>query len=361
MGANSKIEWTDHTFNPWVGCTKVHEGCAHCYAERNTYVRFQGVKWGDQGERKVMSDDYWKNPLEWDRQARNAGRRARVFCASLSDVFEDRPELRLPRARLLHTILNTPSLDWLCLTKRPEKGVEFLRQWADLHGESDQPQLARGPQAVRAVHPSGRGQLWADYVESLGPPPQGAAYPTFDWMEGWRWMGPRIDNLWLGTSVSLQPHADNQVPPLLKARELCAGLFLSIEPMLGRIDVSPWLGEGGIDWVIAGGESGPKARPCHPDWIGHLRNDCVRADVPFFFKQWGEWAPSFDWQNQFKDVPDSTPVTHLAFDGHRGQSIAQMEGHPNHGLMVRIGKKLAGATYAGREWRQTPFQVEANA
>lgn len=305
MGENSKIEWTDHTFNSWIGCTKVHQGCANCYAEEMMDHRYHKAKWGDKGTRVVTSDSKWREPLKWNAHAANAGVRKRVFCASLADVFEDRDELKEPRVRLFDMIDQTPNLDWLVLTKRPEN---IATMWDRTH----------------------------------------------------------CPNLWLGTSISLQAHADKQLPYLVAAKRagICAGLFISAEPLLGELRLQHsfdgkltrnWLGEGGIGWVIAGGESGRHARPCHPDWIGLLRNQCVSAGIPFFFKQWGEWAPSFNWKEQFKDAPASTPVTHLAFDGHRGQSIAEMEGHPNHGLMVRIGKKAAGATYAGREWRETPF------
>src|SRR5262245_49606753 len=118
---NSKIQWTDHTFNVWRGCEKVSPGCAHCYAEtmsrRNPAVLGE---WGKHGTRVIASEAMWREPLKWDRQARAAGVRKRVFCASLADVFEDRPELVAPRERLFRLIEDTPNLDWQLLTKRPE-------------------------------------------------------------------------------------------------------------------------------------------------------------------------------------------------------------------------------------------------
>jgi len=120
MGANSKIEWTHHTFNPWIGCTKVSPGCAHCYAEAEAKRRGWAV-WGDQGTRHVTSDAYWRQPLTWAREAERAGEHRRVFCASLADVLEDRPELEEPRKRLWSLIRLTANwLDWLLLTKRVE-------------------------------------------------------------------------------------------------------------------------------------------------------------------------------------------------------------------------------------------------
>ena len=121
MGEKTGIGWTDHTFNPWRGCTKVSAGCANCYAEkwskRNPAVL--GI-WGDEGTRVIASEKYWRDPIKWDDAARASGVRRRVFCASLADVFEDRPELVAPRERLLDLIAATPCLDWQLLTKRPE-------------------------------------------------------------------------------------------------------------------------------------------------------------------------------------------------------------------------------------------------
>ena len=251
MGKQTKIEWTHHTFSPWRGCTKVSPGCAHCYAEtmskRNPAVL--GV-WGDRGTRVIAAESYWRQPLKWNAAAAKAGERRRVFAASLADVFEDRPELCSPRQRLFHLIGQTPNLDWLLLTKRPENV---------------------GPLGVRQ-------QLW---------------YPQ----DGL----PR--NVWLGTSVEDQACADERIPHLL--RTPAAVRFLSVEPLLGPVDLNPaWLscdnaetvcpacGEiacdcGSIDWVIIGGESGPQARPCRVSWIRSLVEQCQIASVPVFVKQLG--------------------------------------------------------------------------
>jgi len=119
MGENSKIEWTTHTFNPWWGCTKVSEACKNCYAE--TWAKRVGQKvWGPKAERRTMSENHWKQPLKWNRDTENTTERPRVLCASMADVFEDRPELAAPRARLFELIEATPNLDWLLLTKRPQ-------------------------------------------------------------------------------------------------------------------------------------------------------------------------------------------------------------------------------------------------
>lgn len=281
MGQDTKIEWCSHTFNPWRGCTKISPGCAHCYAEalskRNPKVL--GI-WGDNGTRVVASESAWKEPLKWDRQARQAGERHRVFCASLADVFENREELVNPRIRLFHLMHMTPSLDWLLLTKRPE----FAREW--LEGSA---------------------------IQGLWP----------------------CDNVWLGTSVENQDQADKRIPILLQTPAKVR--FLSVEPLLGPVDLdfpqnncdqpSPesecpdcggdvacegegwrcvehsgmhigcgWKSDGwndepdarpSIDWVIIGGESGPHARPCDLAWIRSIVRQCRAAGVPVFVKQMG--------------------------------------------------------------------------
>jgi protein gp37/5-methylcytosine-specific restriction endonuclease McrA len=237
MAENSKIEWTHHTFNPWRGCTKVSPGCANCYAEtmsgRNPATL--GV-WGPRGTRVVAAESYWRQPLKWDRDAKAAGERRRVFCASLADVFEgletmpreEWPKVAEARARLMCEVIPaTPNLDWLLLTKRPANAV--------LDG-------------FRPLH----------------------------------WAGRWPDNVWLGVSVEDQQRADERIPELLKVP--AAVRFLSVEPLLGAVDLRPWLSRrfaiwtdcddqthaarepGGLHWVIVGGESGPGARPCRVEW-----------------------------------------------------------------------------------------------
>lgn len=263
MGDVTKIQWTDHTFNPWIGCTKVAPGCTNCYAEADMDQRRGRVKWGVNGTRSVTSTAYWRKPLKWEREAKAAGVRRRVFCASLADVFEDREELELWRANLFDVIDETPNLDWLLLTKRPEN---IQRMW---------PQIPRNKEPL--------------YVGNIDQPP-------------WR------HNVWLGTSISDQATADKGIPELLKCRDLAPVLFLSAEPLLGPIDLTGQLvssdgfvsaladgpihvsdGGRGIDWVIVGGESGPNARPCHMEWIRSLVDQCRAIGHPCFVKQLGAW------------------------------------------------------------------------
>ena len=201
MAENSKIEWTDHTFNPWIGCAKVHAGCTHCYAETLMDHRYGKAKWGVNGTRNRTSDANWRKPLQWNRAAEKEGRPALVFCASLADVFEDREDLVEHRRDLFALIDKTPNLIWLMLTKRPEN---VRRLWPEMHTE-------------RPIFPG-------------MPGPMGQPMPCVVTMA-------KRSNVWLGTSPCNQETADSAIPELLKVRDLCGGLFLSCEPLLGSINL----------------------------------------------------------------------------------------------------------------------------
>lgn len=257
---NSHIEWTDHTFNPWEGCTKVSPGCVHCYAEtRNS--RFGGgiaPNWGHGAPRRRTSADNWKQPLKWDREAAMRSApivhfpRPRVFCASLADWLDDEVPVEW-LSDLLYLVAKCSHLDWLLLTKRPQNWMSRMR-------------------AVAAI-----GDVGAQVAKA--------------WLNG-----HSLPNLWIGTTVEDQQRADERIPALLAIPARVR--FLSCEPLLSKVRM--WLAKGirEIDWVICGGESGHGARPMHPDWARSLRDQCAAAGVAFFFKQWGEWAPrmsSLDW------------------------------------------------------------------
>jgi protein gp37 len=302
VAENSAIEWTDHTFNPWEGCQKVGPGCDHCYAETRN-ARFGGgtaPNWGPGAPRRRTSSSNWRKPIAWQADAARFfaehGRRQRVFCASLADVFDNSVE-DMWRAELANLISDTPDLDWLLLTKRIGNASEML-------------QIA------------------------------------FD--------GDTPANVWLGATIVNQTEADRDIPKLLATP--AAVRFLSMEPLLGPVSLeeawhgedalsgecwgdcgwcakgypplhncasnlqseAAWLkGRSGLDWVIVGGESGHNARPMHPDWARSLRDQCAAAGVPMLFKQWGEWAPS-----------------------------AANMGHGD-GLMAKVGKKVAGRLLDG--------------
>jgi protein gp37 len=237
MGENSAIQWTDHTFNPWIGCQRVSPGCVNCYAEhRNTFVRIQrkagNELWGPKGARQVTSDANWKKPLTWNRAAEKAGRRFRVFCASLADVFEDRRDLDAPRARLFELIESTPHLDWQLLTKRIDRVMEMVPE------------------------------SWCD------------GFPS---------------NVWMGTSVEDQRRANERIPELknIPARVR----FLSAEPLIESI-ATPLAMHGleRIHWVIVGGESGDGARPFNVEWARQIIRLCSAAGAACFIKQLGAVA-----------------------------------------------------------------------
>lgn len=264
MGKNSSIEWTHHTFNPWWGCTKVSPACQNCYAESIARRYGHGV-WGAKAPRRFFGEDHWKEPLRWNAKAQSEGRRKRVFCASMADVFEAREELEEPRRQLWELIGATASLDWLLLTKRPE--------------------------SVAAMVP---------------------------------WLGFWPDNVWIGTTVENQEWADRRLPFL--ARLPAARRFLSCEPLLGSLDLSNWLHPATaalypINWVIVGGESGPQSRAMSPVWVTDLRNACIGAEVPFLFKQWGCWAPA-DAFSGGRERAVVDPVTKRTFPMRRLSKIA---------------------------------------
>ncbi len=279
MAEQTGIEWCHHTFNPWMGCTKVSAGCKHCYAEREN-MRYGKHRWGPGAQRQVTSDTYWQQPLKWDRKAAADGVRRRVFCGSWCDVFEDRPDLVAPRARLFELIEQTLHLDWLLLTKRPEN-ISVPDDW---------------------------------YTDFPG-------------------------NVWMGTSVEDQQTADERIPALLRAPANVR--FLSCEPLLGAVSLPDTSQIHQIDWVIAGGESGPNARPMHPDHAYSLLDQCQAAGIPFFFKQWGEWVPR-------RELPEGAQVTASVVIADEADVFA-----PGYELL-RAGKRAAGRQLRQRTWDEVP-------
>lgn len=331
MGADSKIEWCRHTFNPWRGCDKVSAGCDHCYAEtmskRNPAAL--GV-WGRDGARAIAAEAYWQNPVKWNAAAAAAGERHRVFCASLADVFEapdtmppaSRPLVEAARLRLFRLIRDTPHLDWLLLTKRPAFAGEWLGRLA--------------------WYADGERGGFSPYLTDPG---RGA------------WYERPLPNVWLGTSVENQAAADARVPALLRVP--AAVRFLSCEPLLGPVDLSRWLPawvpqdeelykvRRGLHWVIVGGESGPNARPIHSRWAEDLLEQCRPAGVAYFFKQWGEWVPMAAYD----------PELHGEMERHQHRMLwSTFQGDPNNLPMsvFKVGKKIAGRLLDDQEWSEVP-------
>lgn len=307
MGENSNIEWTDHTFNPWIGCAHVSPGCENCYAENNTYfVNIQRSKgkelWGVNAPRHIASEQMWRKPFAWNAAAAEVDERHRVFCASLADVFEDRPDLRVPRARLLGTIALTPHLDWLLLTKRPEGVMRLVEAVArDLHSD---PNRSRTQERRR----------------------DDAAYNLAD-----RWVdGKAPANVWIGATgedcrrVLDRAEALDKIPARVKfmsAEPLLEDIAPALETVLGieweepsEIDEAIAIMEGKdppfgswvrrfpsqLDWIIFGGESGVNARPCDIEWIRRGVDVCRGAHATPFVKQLGSKVHStaVSWPNK---------------------------------------------------------------
>lgn len=241
MGEETAISWTDHTFNPWWGCQRVSEACRNCYAE-SLDARFVGPNsaigkvshWGPNAPRRFFADKHWNEPRKWNRDAAREGVRRRVFCASMADVFELRDDLIPHRVRLWALIRETPNLDWLLLTKRPENLAGML-PWTN------------------------------------------AEYP--------------YQNVWLGTTAEDNARAEERI---LMLRTINAAVrFVSCEPILEHITADTWdlvLGGhrslGMVHWLIVGDESGRNARPAKTAWIRTARDAAQRHSVAFHFKQW---------------------------------------------------------------------------
>lgn len=227
MGEITKIEWCDHTFNPWIGCTKVSPACDHCYAE-SLAKRYGWAKWGAGEPRKRTAPANWHKPLKWDREAAEAGRRARVFGPSLADPFDSEVSDQW-RIDYMDLIRATPNLDWLLLTKRPQVAWKFFH-----------------------------------------------------------YHGPVPDNVWLGATVENQDMAIVRIPPLIDIKAKVH--FLSCEPLVGPLTLKPeWMH--GLDWIICGGETGHGSRMMPEDRARDLRDQCKIAGVYFFMKQMTNKAP----------------------------------------------------------------------
>jgi protein gp37 len=344
MAENSKIEWTNHTWNPWRGCSHAtlpdgtpHPGCIHCYAEamsrRNPKVL---GKWGTESEggtRVLSAPQTFDAPLRWNEKAKKADQRMRVFVDSMSDLFDDYdgPVLNSKGQELFipDRAGEDPPFD------TNERGAFASVSLEDVRFE-----------VFRLIDQC----PWLDFL-ILTKRPQNVAVMWTKTQDATFWR----PNVWIGTSISNQQTADALIPELLKCRDLCPVLFLSAEPLLEPIDMSSafcrWYNahhEGTtiatwprlrdyIRWVIVGGESGPHARPMHPDWARSLRDQCQAAGVPFFFKQWGEWC-----------YPEQMPESTFAAVDNSVNLAGTLERE------YRVGKRAAGRLLDGREWNEFP-------
>lgn len=298
--------------------------------------------WGAKAERREFGEKHWNEPLKWNKKAADAGERHRVFCASMADVF-DKNAPEGARNRLLKLIANTPNLDWLILTKRIGNAKEMLD----------------------------------DAMLDL-------SYGSFDWTDE-----SALPNLWLGASIVNQEEANRDIPKLLQVP--AAVRFLSMEPLLGAVDVSRYMPRNsyymtkcehcgwicsshlcgtdfagddvvcpacvrsirgddapGLDWIIVGGESGPQARTMHPDWVRSLRDQCTAAGVPFLFKQWGEWREPLEGEEYDTTMGRAQRVP--AFIVAPTGTVHCFENNLTDGngrVMLRVGKKAAGRLLDG--------------
>lgn len=326
------ISWTDETWNPVRGCSRVSSGCENCYAERMS-ARFSGPGQPYVGlTRMTQGGPRWTGeirlvpealdqPLRWKKPRR-------IFVNSMSDLFHEGVPTEFID-QIFAVMALAPQHSYQVLTKRPARMYSYLET-----GECCTRWRRALASSLRAVGPE-------RFPERLHPLP----------------------NLQLGVSVENQPTAEERIPSLLKTP--AAVRFVSYEPALGAIDFGPWMGETtcqkredkrhcehwydgdrpccacgqttGLDWVIAGGESGPGARPSHPDWFRQVRDSCVAAGVPFHFKQWGAWVPGYS-HNPDRQIVRSTPGV----------------GDDNWVWMQKVDKKAAGRLLDGREWQEFP-------
>lgn len=309
MGEITAISWCDHTFNPWIGCTKVSPACDGCYAEALMDKRYGRVEWGAPGKgvgtRVRTSAGNWHQPIRWNKKAAAEGKRPFVFCSSLADVFDNQVPTAW-RTDLFELIRSTPHLVWLLLTKRPQNIVRMYGAAFDM------------------------------------PWPRNAA---------------------IGTTIEDQTRADINVPALLdaKAELKPAFAFLSCEPLLGPIHIAEYMPMGSfnglpprqqnaIDWVITGGETdqgGHKARPTHPKWVRSLRDQCDNCGVAYHHKQNGEWIPWIPRNGN----PDERPIQHVMENGSEyrpGNFSSSLQS------MIKIGKGASGRLLDGVEHNARP-------
>lgn len=382
MGTNTNIAWCHHTWNPWRGCSRVSAGCDHCYAERQS-ARNPDVlgQWGKDAPRVVAADSYWRLPRQWNAEAKRAGQRRRVFLGSMMDFCEDY-EGPLERGGRVCWVSDEEPNRWPTMPANVSELVEVERD-----------NIAAGvfrPLTLVDL----RERIWLTIAETtwldwliLTKRPQNfrRALPWTTVAPGEPWR-----HVWLGVTVENQAAADERIPELVRIP--AAVRFLSLEPLLGPVDLWPWLRcphmdlvgvddddspnkiwrcvqcgmvgpQGGmcdkslIDWAIVGGESGPNARPMHPGWARRIRDACQTPPrVAFFFKQWGEWRPlerNDPSSNRVTDTaPDRTPVCLVKPDGRVVRPYCAL--HAPGAELVRIGKHAAGRLLDGQQWNQFP-------
>jgi protein gp37 len=335
----TQIEWTDETWNPVTGCSKVSQGCKNCYALREWPRLAANPKatayFGREFTDVAVHTERLTTPLRWTRPRR-------IFVNSMSDLFhEDVPFDFIDQ--VFAVMGNAFCMDkghvFQVLTKRPERMHAYL---------TDTETVYRVTRAMKAMK--------LDLPGENSPP----TWP--------------LPNVWLGVSVEDQATADQRIPVLL--RTPAAVRWISAEPLLGPMEITfalgmhideygNWRVGGGLDWVVVGGESGPKARPMHPKWVFSLRDQCAKAGVPFLFKQWGEWVPRSSCYHTFADGSDCAnldmgatkwPTIRLTEHGNNGRDLAHA-GEGDDAYMQRVGKKIAGRLLKGKLHDGYPAEI----
>lgn len=342
----TKIEWAEETWSPITGCTKISEGCKNCYAERmaKRLANIEGSGYDKDDPFKVTyHPERLDQPLKWKKPRR-------IFVCSMGDLFhEDVPFWKVDEVFAI--MQKADHHIYMVLTKRPRRMHKYFTEW--LEGEN------------RFINLEGA------YRDMKIDPPRVTCFP--------------FHNVWLGVTVENQAAADERIPWLLKTPAEVR--FVSVEPMLGPVNLEPYLQYPpmtenykmtfglnefkGLDWVICGGESGPHARPMHPDWARGLRDQCQVAGVPFFFKQWGEWGidpqEGIHWQYSLNNLENGIDYsehygklewwtcassTEKKKRGNRTPVAYDQEG--NATVLKRVGKKAAGRLLDWREWNEWP-------
>lgn len=325
------ISWCDETWNVVAGCTRVSRGCDNCWACRQSLRIYPDISYFSDGKARWNGNvrlfpDRLDYPLRWTKPRR-------IAVGLMGDLFHD----GVPD-EFIEDVFSIMALAWrhtfIILTKRPKRMVEWMKKdW-------------------RSVMIEGRAQK--RYNERTGADPS-----------MWLAVNFPLPNLWIGVSVEDQKTADERIPYLFKIP--AAVRFVSAEPLLGMIHLHFGVGNKGtvgqitksgiydpLDWVIVGGESGPGARPCHPDWVRSLRDQCVAAGVPFHFKQRGEWT----WDREF-DGPTTKPTDIICQHGYRTSiGVERPKQCPGDDCQLyaiaRVGKKAAGHLLDGKEWLEFP-------
>lgn len=311
------IEWTEATWNPTVGCSRVSTGCDGCYAigvaHRAMQPAHEGLTIKRPGERTDWTGEVRCLPERLDVPLRRR-KPTMYFVDSMSDLFHPGvPDSFIEAVLSVMTIAKQHTFQ--ILTKRPARSAAVLSRTSwDLNGD---------------VH---LGRFTLDELGLVGS-------PYYD-------VAVNLPNVWWGTSIE----ANHYVFRANHVRATPAAVrFLSLEPLLGPL---PRLDLTGIDWVIVGGESGPGARPMHPDWVRDIRDRCVAAGVPFFFKQWGQFAPEANHRGRYAE---SVKGGLVGFNGEWSSPTARIWGtnHPPE-FMLGLGKKAAGRKLDGRTWDEMP-------